>query len=93
MKNLINTKSTPDIKPDNSGEINQEATVLKKKTDRKEHEIYSIIYMYNSQEARVNEQCIQNCSCRTGMFQIFTYNWRSSISTDIPESQATARHY
>lgn len=31
MKNLINTKSTPDIKPDNSGEINQEATVLKKK--------------------------------------------------------------
>ena len=33
MKNLINTKSTPDIKPDNSGEINQEATVLKKKTN------------------------------------------------------------
>lgn len=51
MKNLINTKSTPDIKPDNSGEINQEATVLKKKKDRKEHEIYSIIYLYNSQEA------------------------------------------
>lgn len=35
MKNLINTKSTPDIKPDNSGEINQEATVLKKRKKKK----------------------------------------------------------
>lgn len=36
MKNLINTKSTPDIKPDNSGEINQEATVLRKKKKKTE---------------------------------------------------------
>lgn len=43
MKNLISTKSTPDIKPDSSGEINQEATVLKKKKERKEHEIYNIL--------------------------------------------------
>lgn len=70
MKNLINTKSTPDIKPDNSGEINQEATVLKKKKkDRKEHEIYSIIYLYNSQEAS---------SQWTLHSKLFLYNWNVS---------------
>lgn len=35
MKNLISTKRIPDIKPDNSGEINQEATVLKKEWNLK----------------------------------------------------------
>lgn len=44
MKNLISTKRIPDIKPDNRGEINQEATVLKKKKkDRMEHETNSIV--------------------------------------------------